>query len=307
MECGCSGTRSNTFKADMAFTPAETEACRRLVEMALQEDLGEAGDVTSQAVISADYQGQAVVVARAPGVLAGLEAAQIVFAAVDASLRFEALLSDGAKLTPAARLANVSGSMRSILAGERTALNFVQHLSGVATRTRQFVDAIAGLSCWILDTRKTLPGWRALEKYAVRCGGGYNHRIGLYDGILIKDNHLAALRIADCGLRIQEAVRRARSFHPSMPVEIEVEDLDQFDAALACGADLILLDNLSVEQMRQAVARRDAGKKPVLLEASGGVTLETVRAIAATGVDRISVGAITHSATALDIALDYVS
>jgi nicotinate-nucleotide pyrophosphorylase (carboxylating) len=198
--------------------------------------------------------------------------------------------------------------MRAILTAERTALNFLQHLSGIATLTRRYVDAVAGLNCQILDTRKTLPGWRLLEKYAVHCGGGRNHRMGLFDGILIKDNHLAALRSADCGLRIADLIRQARGRAPGLPVELEVDNLDLLDVALACRPDIILLDNMSVAQMREAVARRNAVIKQserVLLEASGGVTLQTVRAIAETGVDRISVGALTHSAPALDIALDY--
>src|SRR5262249_37933250 len=200
----------------------------------------------------------------------------------------------------------VSGSMRGILTAERTALNFLQHLSGIATLTRRYVDAVAGLSCQILDTRKTLPGWRLLAKYAVRCGGGQNHRMGLFDGILIKDNHLAAL--ASEANPIAAAVTAARQQFPALPVEIEVDSLDQFDEALACRPDIILLDNMTLDDMREAVERREDMVEEtdwVFLEASGGVTLDTVRGIAETGVDRISVGALTHSAPALDIALDY--
>jgi nicotinate-nucleotide pyrophosphorylase (carboxylating) len=176
----------------MSFTPAETVACQRLVEMALQEDVGP-GDLTSQAVIPEELVGYGVFVARGAGVLSGLSAAALVFATLDPRVRFDPLLRDGDLVQPGSRLATVGGPMRSILSGERTALNFLQHLGGIATQTRRFVDAVAGLKCQVLDTRKTLPGWRLLEKYAVRCGGGHNHRAGLFDGVLIKDNHLAAL------------------------------------------------------------------------------------------------------------------
>ena len=207
-------------------------------------------------------------------------------------------------MAPGAVLAVVSGRMRSILTGERTALNFLQRLSGVATATARYVQAVAGLPCQVLDTRKTTPGWRLLEKYAVRCGGGHNHRMGLGDGVLIKDNHLAA--VGGGAAAVAEAVRRAREKYGSrFPLEIEVDDLTQFDAALAARPDIVLLDNMKPDLMREAVRRRNATAPGVLLEASGGVTLATLRAIAESGVDRVSVGALTHSAPALDIALDY--
>jgi nicotinate-nucleotide pyrophosphorylase (carboxylating) len=287
------------------FTREETEACRRLVDLALAEDLGSAGDRTSQAVIPADHRGQAAFVARSSGVLAGLPAVALVAEAVDAALRLEAIQHDGDRLTPGARLAILSGPMRSLLAAERTALNFLQRLSGVATLTRRFVDAIGGLKCQLLDTRKTTPGWRLLEKYAVRMGGGSNHRMGLQDGVLIKDNHLAALGPrADA---VAEAVRLARERYGSeLSLEIEVDTLEQLDVALSAGPDIVLLDNMSLDQLREAVRRRDANAPGVLLEASGGVNLTTIHDIAATGVDRISVGALTHSAVALDIGLDYL-
>ncbi len=194
--------------------------------------------------------------------------------------------------------------MRKILAFERTALNFLQHLSGVATLTARFVDAVAGTKATILDTRKTLPGWRLLEKYAVRCGGGRNHRIGLYDAILIKDNHLA--HFVHRGDPIAAAVSAARSqASPGTTVEVEVDSLDQLDKALRCRPDIILVDNFDLDRLREAVRRRDAVPPRIPLEASGGINLETVRAIAETGVDRISVGALTHSAPALDIGLDF--
>jgi nicotinate-nucleotide pyrophosphorylase (carboxylating) len=286
------------------FTAAETEACRRLVELALQEDLGTAGDLTSLAVISPDRMGRAVLVARAAGVLAGLPAVRLTLAAVEPRLELHTLNEDGAALMPGDRLAIISGPMRGILSGERTALNFLQRLSGVASLTRQYVDAIAGLPARILDTRKTTPGWRLLEKYAVRCGGGQNKRLGLYDGVLIKDNHLAALGGGASALSRVVLQARDQVGH-SVPLEVEVDTLDQLDQALTCGPDIILLDNMPSTQMREAVVRRNRVAPAVQLEASGGVNLTTIRAIAATGVDRISVGALTHSAPALDIALDY--
>ncbi|MBL8792620.1 MAG: carboxylating nicotinate-nucleotide diphosphorylase [Planctomycetia bacterium] len=289
-----------------SFHHDETFACQRLIQLALDEDLDGQSDLTSEATIPADLTGQAVYVARSPGVLAGLPAAALVLETVDARLRFQPLVEDGSAVERGTRLATVVGPMRSLLTAERTSLNFLQRLSGVATQTRRYVEVVAGLPCRILDTRKTTPGWRLLEKYAVRCGGGYNHRMGLYDGMLIKDNHLAALPVADRAGKIAEALRRARAaVGTSKPVEIEVDDLEQFDVALAHGPDIILLDNMSPDLMREAVARRNARAPRVQLEASGGITLQTLRAIAETGVDRISVGALTHSAVALDIALDY--
>jgi nicotinate-nucleotide pyrophosphorylase (carboxylating) len=291
----------------MTINAAETAACRHLIELALAEDLGTGGDLTSQAIIPSELQGKAVFVARDPGVLAGRQAAEMVVAAVDPNLRFDPLLGDGSRLESGARIAVVSGPMRSLLTVERTALNFLQRLSGVATQTRRYVDAIAGLKSQIFDTRKTTPGWRLLEKYAVRQGGGHNHRIGLYDAILIKDNHLAALGSLLEGQAIQRAIelaRKAQGF--ANHIEIEVDTLDQFDLALAARPDSILLDNMSPDLMREAVRRRNEQAPGVLLEASGGVNLQTVRAIAESSVNRISVGALTHSAPALDIALDYL-
>jgi nicotinate-nucleotide pyrophosphorylase (carboxylating) len=291
----------------MTFSAAEMAACERLARAALDEDLGTAGDLTSQAVIRADAVGQAVFRPRVPGVVAGLPAARLVFTLVDTALTFEEVVHDGARIEPEMRLAVVRGPLRSLLTGERTALNFLQRLSGIATLTSHYARQLAGLPCRLLDTRKTTPGWRLLEKYAVRMGGGHNHRMGLFDGILIKDNHLAGLQIADCRLQIEEAMRRVRTKHRStVPVEVEVDTLEQLDIALAAGPDVILLDNMTTKQLREAVHRRDATAPRVLLEASGGVNLATVREIAETGVDRISVGALTHSATALDIGLDYL-
>jgi nicotinate-nucleotide pyrophosphorylase (carboxylating) len=288
----------------MTFTPPEAIACRRLVELALEEDVGR-GDLTSQAVIPERLPGQGVFVARTAGIIAGLPAAAMVFAILDPRTQFAALLPDGSAVEAGTRLATVKGAMRSILTGERTALNFLQHLGGIATQTRHYVDAIAGLKCKVLDTRKTLPGWRLLEKYAVRCGGGHNHRIGLFDGILIKDNHLWAL--GQDRKEIRQAVEAARATHGSdVPLEIEVDNLTELEEALRCHPDIVLLDNMPPDQMREGVRLREESAPAVQLEASGGVTLATVRAIAETGVDRVSVGALTHSSPALDIALDYL-
>jgi nicotinate-nucleotide pyrophosphorylase (carboxylating) len=284
------------------LTPDEKTALDYLAALGLEEDLGKTGDLTCQALIPEDLPGKAVLVARAPGVVAGLPAARRVFELVDSSLSFGPLVADGAQVQPGTQLATVSGRMRLILMGERTALNFVQRLSGVATQTQRYVALVADLPCKVLDTRKTTPGWRLLEKYAVRLGGGHNHRMGLADGVLIKDNHLAAI-----GGSVTEAVRRARAKYDNrVPIEVEVDTLTQLDEALGCGPDIVLLDNMSVVDLAEAVRRRNARAPGVLLEASGGVTLATLRAIAQTGVDRISVGALTHSAVALDVALDYL-
>jgi nicotinate-nucleotide pyrophosphorylase (carboxylating) len=285
----------------VSLSPGENDCLRVHIDLALAEDLGDEGDVTSRATIPESVRGKAAFVARSPGVLAGLVAAELVFARVDPSVEFVARREDGCRLAPGETFATVLGSMRSILTAERTALNFLQRLSGVATLTRQFVDAVAGLPVQILDTRKTTPGWRRLDKYAVRMGGGTNHRVGLFDMVLIKDNHLAAMQG-----EIAATVAAARRLYPHLPVEVEVDSVEQLDLALAAGPDIVLLDNMTTEQLREGVARRNVKAPAIKLEASGGVNLQTVRAIAETGVDRISVGALTHSAKALDIALDFV-
>ena len=295
----------------MNFSDTERAACRQLVHLALAEDLGPIGDVTLQALLTHAGSGSAVFVARSAGVLAGLEAAALTFEAVDPDVRFQRLRDDGMSLTTGDHVARVSGSLRSLLLGERTALNLVQRMSGVATMTRRFVDLVAGTAARIVDTRKTTPGFRRLEKYAVRCGGGHNHRRpGLFEhAVLIKDNHLVSLRIGEPAAAVTEALRRARGYReghdPSLPIMIEVESLPQLDAALAGRPDFVLLDNMPLADMREAVRYGDATAAGVQLEASGGVTLATVRAIAETGVDRISVGALTHSAPAWDLALDF--
>ncbi|MBM3979351.1 MAG: carboxylating nicotinate-nucleotide diphosphorylase [Planctomycetes bacterium] len=288
----------------MTLSPAEAGAADTLIALALSEDLGTGGDRTSLATIPESTTARAAFVARGAGVVAGLPVAERVCHAVSAALAFTPAVPDGTATARGTVLATVGGPLRAVLAAERTALNFLQRLSGVASLTRKFVDAAGGFRARVLDTRKTTPGWRLLEKYAVRAGGGTNHRVGLYDGILIKDNHLAGI-----GGDVRRAVEAARAFagNAGLPVEVEVDTLDQLEVALAVRADIVLLDNMSLDQLRAAVARRDAVAPGVLLEASGGVNLTTVRDIAATGVDRVSVGALTHSAPALDIGLDYLS
>ena len=270
-----------------------------LIDSALTEDVS-MGDPTTDILIDENLSGRADITAREPGVLAGVDVAAAVFRRLDPSLEFETVTEDGSSVAPGDRLATVSGSVASMLKAERTALNFVQRLSGIATETRRYVEAVEGLDARIVDTRKTTPGLRKLEKYAVVMGGGQNHRRNLADGILIKDNHIEALELQ--GLSIGDVVRRALSGAPhTIKVEIEVETIEQLEEVLDAGADLVLLDNMGVEQMAAAV-NVAAGR--AVLEASGGITLETVRAIAETGVDIISVGALTHSARALNLGLD---
>ncbi len=268
-----------------------------LLRAALAEDLGEAGDLTSQAVIPPAAEAEAQVVARAPGVVAGVAVSARVFELVDERVEVELRTAEGARVTPGHVILELRGPARSLLAAERTALNLLGHLSGVATATRELVERVAGTGAAILDTRKTLPGLRALEKAAVRAGGGGNHRMGLFDAVLIKDNHITVAGSP------AEAVRRARAHvGPEVTVEVEIESLEDLEPVLEAGADVVLLDNMSLDQMRAAVERA-AGR--CLLEASGGISADTVRAVAGTGVHRISVGRITHSAPALDVALDF--
>jgi nicotinate-nucleotide pyrophosphorylase (carboxylating) len=270
-----------------------------LIDLALAEDIG-GGDITSAATIPAMMQAEGTLLAKAPGVISGLEAAAAVFTRVDPAVRFIPLVNDGDRVAPMAPIATVSGPARSLLAAERVALNLLQRLSGVATETACYVDAVVGTRARVVDTRKTTPGLRALEKAAVRHGGGANHRFGLTDGVLIKDNHLAAVGGPD---RVTRAVTTARAGAPhTLKIEVEVSTLDELAEALEAGADIVMLDNMDVPTMRKAVAMT-AGR--ALLEASGGITLGTIGEIAATGVDLISVGALTHSAPALDISLDF--
>ncbi|WP_309643323.1 carboxylating nicotinate-nucleotide diphosphorylase [Phenylobacterium sp.] len=269
-----------------------------VVRAALAEDLGRAGDVTAQACISPDARLSAAFAVRQPGVVAGLACARLAVATLDPTARFEALATDGDRVEAGHVLARVEGDARALLSAERTALNLLGRLSGVATLTRAYVDAVAGTKARIADTRKTTPGLRHMEKYAVRCGGGLNHRFGLDDAILIKDNHVAA-----CG-GVAEALKRARAAAGHlMKVEVEVDSLQQLEQAMPYAPDVIMLDNFTLEDLARAVALV-AGR--VTLEASGGVNLQTVAAIARSGVDVISVGALTHSAPVLDIGLDAV-
>jgi nicotinate-nucleotide pyrophosphorylase (carboxylating) len=267
------------------------------VRAALEEDLGRAGDITSQFTISADKTATTRLEARKPGRIAGLICAETAFRLVDPQLKFEVSTPDGSEVAAGALLATISGSARSILTAERVALNFLGPLSGTATATAALVKAVEGTHARIVCTRKTLPGLRALQKYAVRCGGGFNHRFGLDDAALIKDNHIAAAG----GIAPALARLRAGLGH-MVRIEVEVDAIAQLEEALAHGADTILLDNMNLEDLRRAVA---LAKGKAVLEASGNVTLATVRAIAETGVDYISSGAITHSAPNLDIGLDF--
>jgi nicotinate-nucleotide pyrophosphorylase (carboxylating) len=270
----------------------------RLLDLALAEDIG-GGDLTSALTVPAGRQARGKLLAKAAGVISGLAVAGEAFRRVDPAIAFTPHIADGDTVAAMTPIATVEGPARSLLAAERVALNLLQRLSGVATVTARYVVAVSGTKARIVDTRKTTPGLRALEKAAVRHGGGYNHRFGLTDGVLIKDNHLAAIGGAD---RVARAVALARQEAPhTLRIEIEVTTLDELAQALAAGADVVLLDNMGVAALREAVSM--TGDR-ALLEASGGVTLESVAAIAATGVDLISVGALTHSAPALDISLD---
>ena len=269
----------------------------KAVRYALEEDLGLAGDITTRATVGNDVAAKAAIVARKDGRIAGLQCAETAFRIVDPSVKFSAAVQDGADIVPGIQVATISGSAASILTGERVALNFLCHLSGIATLTRSYVEAISGTNASICCTRKTTPGLRALEKFAVRMGGGQNHRFGLYDAVLIKDNHIAAAG------GIKQAVESARRQAGHMiKVEVEVDTLDQLDELLELPADVVMLDNMSIKELEAAVAKI-RGK--LVTEASGGVNLETVREIAETGVDLISVGALTHSSPTLDLGLDF--
>jgi nicotinate-nucleotide pyrophosphorylase (carboxylating) len=280
------------------MTPSIDTTLETLVRLALEEDVG-SGDATTAATVPEGAQGSAMVVAKEDLVLAGLAAAGAVLRACDPELEVQLLGPDGRRVRPGEPVLRASGKLAAILTGERTALNFLGHLSGVATLTRSFVDAVQGTGARILDTRKTTPGWRRLEKEAVRAGGGYNHRMGLYDFVLVKDNHIAAAGgITAAVTRVRESQAR------SLPVEVEVTSLAELEEALALGVERILLDNMSAERMAEAVRRaHELGEGRPQLEASGNVTLENVRVVAETGVDWISVGALTHSARSADLSM----
>jgi len=278
-----------------------TPSARDTIQRALAEDLG-SGDITSECFIPADRRSTARIVAKENAILAGTEVAAEVFRQVDASITLEVHKFDGDPLAPGESILTATGPTRALLSAERTALNFLQRLSGIATLTRLFVDAVAGTKALILDTRKTTPGLREFERLAVRAGGGTNHRFGLFDRVLAKDNHLAVTAEAS---GLQRAIDDAKKHAPEILVEIEADTLEQ--VRLLCslhGIDIILLDNMSNDHLREAVQIR--GDKKILLEASGGVNLDTVASIAATGIDHISVGALTHSARAVDLSLELV-
>ncbi|MDV2859229.1 carboxylating nicotinate-nucleotide diphosphorylase [Psychrobacter sp. CAM01] len=279
--------------------PALNEVLLRpLVEAALTEDLGRRGDVTSQATIPADMQAQLQIKARQAGVICGMDLARLAFDMVDTQIGFDAQVADGERVKAGTVLATVCGNARHLLTAERTALNFMTHLSGIATATRQIVDSVAAYPAQITCTRKTIPGLRTVQKYAVRCGGGRNHRLGLDDAILIKDNHIA---IAG---DIATAIKQAQDFAGHLiPIEVEVDTLAQLSQALDAGASLVLLDNMTPDILAQAVVMCQGRAKT---EASGGITPETVQAVAQTGVDFIAMGYLTHSTTALDIGLDFM-
>jgi nicotinate-nucleotide pyrophosphorylase (carboxylating) len=272
---------------------------KQLIDRALAEDISY-GDVTTEILIPENQQGKASIIAKARGTIAGVDIAKQVFLKVDPELKLDILTKDGTEAEPGHTVAKIEGKIASILKAERVALNFLQHLSGIASETARYVKAVKGLPVLITDTRKTTPGLRILEKYAVRVGGGKNHRMHLGDNILIKDNHLAAL--SRQGLSIKEIVTRARQkAAPKLKIEVEVNTLKEAIEAAEAGADIIMLDNMNIEDMRQTV---QLIKGRALIEASGGITLERVRAIAETGVDLISIGALTHSPKALDISLE---
>lgn len=276
-----------------------------LISLALNEDLGTAGDVTSRAFIPTESVSRARIVSRCDCIASGIAIASEVFRRLDETLTITTHAAEGERLSPGSVLLEISGPTRSILSGERTALNFLGRLCGIATLSRRYADAVKGTGVTLLDTRKTTPGWRLLEKQAVKAGGCTNHRMGLHDAVLVKDNHLAAL--GDLSL-LPPVITGLRTAHPGLPIEIEADRLDQVKTLLGMqGIDVILLDNMSPAQMSEAVALRNKFAPPVLLEASGGVTLASIPEIAATGVDRISVGALTHSATNADLSLELES
>jgi nicotinate-nucleotide pyrophosphorylase (carboxylating) len=292
----------------------------RLLDLAIREDLGGIGDLTTMALVPEDAHGRAAVVPRRPGVVAGLAAVEATLHRFDSRLQWSAEATDGQTVAKGQPLGRIEGPARALLTAERPLLNLLGRLSGIATLTRKYVEAVAGTRARIYDTRKTTPGWRRLEKYAVRCGGGRNHRSGLFEAVLIKDNHLAFGAGGKGGEKScvpffspAEAVTRAREFLErefgptgrEVIVEVEVDTLEQLDEVLTVRPDLVLLDNMGPEVLRQAVARRDARRPETELEASGGIDLDTIRRVAESGVNRISVGALTHSAVWLDIGLDW--
>lgn len=307
-------------KADFTqfeWNAAVEEDCRQIIRLAVREDLDRLFDWTTLALVPSGATAKAAIVARSPGIACGLRAAEVTISETDVTIRWSPEMQDGDRLVPGQRLAVIEGPARSMLTVERILLNLIGRLSGIATLAGRYVEAVQGTRARIYDTRKTTPGWRRLEKYAVHCGGAHNHRTGLFDAILIKDNHLAlAAQAQGTGhLTPAEAVRRARDFvdtmtaaqtGPKLMIEVEVDTFEQLHQVLPEQPDIVLLDNMTPEQLRHAIELRDSVAPNVELEASGGVNLSTVAAIAATGVDRISVGAMTHSAASLDVGLDWL-
>lgn len=290
----------------MEFDQECVTAATMLVKMALQEDLQDVGDLTSRSTIPSDLTATVNIVSRQPGVVCGLAVMPIVFSELAAPVSVDCHVTDGDAIDARDTIASLTGPVQTLLTAERTVLNFLTLLSGIASCTAQFVKEVQHTKAVILDTRKTFPGYRLLQKYAVRCGGGTNHRMGLYDGVLIKDNHIAARGDSTCAAAVKDARRYAQSHGVNAKIEIEVDSLEQLKDALRESPEIILLDNMSPETMKQAVAIRDASaSSSTELEASGGVTLQTVRAIAESGVDRISIGSLTHSSPALDIGFDW--
>jgi len=289
------------------FDSQTAAAAKILARMSFEEDLRGRGDLTCLATIPADLSATVNVVSRQTGVVSGLPVLPLVFEELPGPgpVTWQLHLQDGQTVQRGTVVASISGPVRSLLIGERTLLNFMTHLSGIATRTAEFVELVKGTKAVILDTRKTLPGYRLLQKYAVRCGGGTNHRMGLYDGILIKDNHLAARGDSTCAAAVADARAFMQAIDSRAPIEIEVDSLAQLRDALNEQPEIVLLDNMSPDMLREAVAIRDAVCPGTRLEASGGVTLETVRAIAESGVDRISIGSLTHSSPSLDLGFDW--
>lgn len=294
----------------------ELRAGQRLIKWGLEEDLSGGGDRTSTFLIDEEKIGRANIVARQSGTVAGIDIARNVFQTLDPSIRCKGKAVDGDRINTADVLMEIEGNIRTMLSTERVALNFLTHLSGIATLTAQFVAAVSGTKAQIFDTRKTIPGWRRLAKYAVRAGGGNNHRINLADGAMIKDNHLAALThgingennsdVASFGEQIMEAIIRLREKLPEeVPIVVEVDQMAQYKKVLPICPDVVLLDNMELFELRQAVRFRNESASKVCLEATGGITLENVREVALTGVERISVGALTHSSSGLDIAMDW--
>ncbi len=265
-----------------------------LIDLALKEDIGP-GDITTENIVTDKINGKGTIVAKQDLVIAGLEVAEKVFKALDSAVCFTSSFKDGDLVARGTTVVTIDGSLRTLLKGERTALNFLQRLSGIATQARSYIETVAGTSVKLVDTRKTTPGWRVLEKYAVRVGGAYNHRMGLYDGVLIKDNHIAAAGgIAPAVERVRRAISHL------VKVEVETTTIDEVQEALSAGADIIMLDNMNLDQIRQAVGQIN---KKALVEVSGGVTRERLKALAQTGVDLISIGALTHSAVAVDLSM----